>query len=88
MSSFLLSRCAIATYSNQAYYNYRYCTESDWTTSSDSDSSDSSDSDGDNSDSSASGSSDSVYAVTGELCVPMTYRLELFLSYQHGNDKP
>ena len=70
--------CATSAYENtQGYYSYKYCTDSDWTTSSDSD--------GDSSDSDATASASSGQTTTtGEYCVPMTYRLALFLSICHG----
>ena len=61
----------------QEYYSYKYCTESDWTSSAEADSSSSDNS----SDSSATASAySSQTTVTGEYCVPMTYRLAIFLS--------
>ena len=72
--------CATSAYENtQGYYSYKYCTDSDWTTSSDSD--------GDSSDSDATASASSGQTTTtGEYCVPMTYRLALFLSICHGKE--
>ena len=67
--------CATATYMGLQYANYKYCTEADWTVSSSSDSSD-------------SDASGSQTAITGENCVPMTYRLALFISICHSFTAP